>query len=156
MIIVRKGTLSVYSQFKGPNVTKEGYVRLPDNVSEVNHYLCHILNRTGPMCYQCIPGFGPSLTSVPFLCTNCTRSARYGALLYIVVEFVPITVFFLFILSFRIHITSAPMTCFIAYSQTVFILCAYNHTDEKINFIASAIDTGIMHTGLVVYSAINL
>ena len=27
--------------FKSCNVTKEGYVRLPDNVSELNHCLCH-------------------------------------------------------------------------------------------------------------------
>lgn len=145
-----------YSQFKGPNVIKEGYVRLPDNVSELNHYLCRMLNRTGPMCYQCITGFGPSLTSVQFQCTNCTKGTWYGALLYAVVEFVPITVFFLLILAFRIHITSAPMTCFIAYSQIVYILCIYNRADEKINFISSVVDSRLMQAGLVVYSAINL
>ena len=145
-----------YSQFKGPNVTNEGYVQLPDNLSQLNHYLCRTLNRSGPMCYQCIPGFGPSLTSVQFQCTNCTKSAWYRALLYAVVEFVPITVFFLLIIAFRIHITSAPMTSFIAYSQTVFIVYVYNRADEKINFIASTINARIMHAGLVVYSTINL
>ena len=109
--------------FKSRNVTKEGYVRLPDNVSELNHYLCH----TGPiyniMCYQYLPGFGPSSTSVQLQCTNCTNGAWYGALFYIVVEFVPITVFLL-ILAFWFHVTLAPMTCLIAYSQTVYLqLC---------------------------------
>ena len=148
--------LCPYCQFKGPNVTKYGYIQLPDNVSELNSYLCQVLNRTGPMCHRCIPGFGPSLTAVKFQCTNCTTNAWYGTLLFLLVEFVPITIFYLLILAFRIHITSAPMTCFIAFSQTVLMHCVYNRTDEKINFIMSVIDSRIVQVVLVVYSAINL
>ena len=145
-----------YYQFKGPNVTKYGYVKLPDNVSELNNYLCQLLNRTGPMCHRCIPGFGPSLTAVKFQCTNCTKSALYGPLLYLLVEFVPITVFYLLILAFWIHITLAPMTCFITYGQTVLIMWVYDRTDEKINFLVSVIDSRVVQIVLVVFSAINL
>ena len=88
------------------------------------------------MCHWCIPGFGPSLYSVKFQCTDCTKNAWLGTFFYLLVELVPITVFYLLILAFRIHITSesAPMTCFIAYSQ---IQQVYNRADEKSNYVVS-------------------
>ena len=43
----RKHTYTVstcsYNQPKGPNVTREGYIKLPSNVSQLNHYLCQIV-----------------------------------------------------------------------------------------------------------------
>ena len=128
-----------YSWRRGSvTVTNDGYVILPDNVSELNDYLCHPMNRTGPMCHQCIPGYGPSLTSVKFQCTNCT-SHWYGAFLYLFVEFVPITVLYLLILVFRINITSAPMTCFIMYIQLVLFELNYNRANQQVNYLLTVI-----------------
>ena len=105
-----------YFQLKGHNVAERGYIWLPSNTSELNKYMCGSMNRKGWLCKDCIDGFGPSVTSTGYKCVNCT-GVWYGVPLYLLQEFVPITVFFLIILIFRIHLASAPMTCFIMYSQ---------------------------------------
>ena len=45
-------------------VTDDNYIRLPDNVSELNDYLCGPVNRKGKLCSECIDGFGPSIFTV--------------------------------------------------------------------------------------------
>ena len=97
-------------------VTEENYIRLPDNVSELNDYLCGPVNRKGELCSECMDGFGPSIFTVTPICSNCTN-AWYGVPLYIFLEFVPITVFYIIILLFRISVTSAPMIAFVLFSQ---------------------------------------
>ena len=98
------------------NVSERSYLRLPKNVSELNDYMCTPMNRKGLVCSECIDGFGPSVFSYGFQCTNCTNS-WYGIPVYLLLEFVPITVFYLFILAFQISVTTAPMTSFVLYSQ---------------------------------------
>ena len=96
--------------------TKDNYIVLPDNTSELNDFMCGPLNRKGVMCSQCIDGFGPSVTSTGHTCSNCT-DASYGVPLYLFLEFVPITVFYFIVLLFRINVTSAPMVAFVFYCQ---------------------------------------
>ena len=70
------------------------------------------MNRKGFLCEECIDGFAVSFTSMGHKCSNCT-DAWYGIPLYLLIELAPITVFYLIILIFQVHITSAPMTCLI-------------------------------------------
>lgn len=101
------------------NVTQSIFIQLPSNITE---YMCGPLNRKGYQCSECFDGFGPSLTSIGYQCSNCT-GVWYGVPLYLFLEFVPITIFYLTILIFRINVTSAPMTSFILFSQlTLFSL----------------------------------
>ena len=90
--------------------------------SELNDYMCGPLNRKGRVCSECKDGFGPAVGSFGFQiqCSNCTASGWYGILLYMVLEIVPVTIFyFVLILVFQINITPAPMTCYIMYSQLI-------------------------------------
>ena len=105
-----------YFQLKGHNVTEPGYFRLPDNISELNDYMCGPMKRKGLLCKDCIDGFGPSVTSLGYKCSNCT-DAWYGIPLYLAVELIPITLFYLIIVILKIHLTSAPMIFFILYHQ---------------------------------------
>jgi hypothetical protein len=98
-----------YFQFEGHNL---GYIFIPDNVSELNDYKCGPMNRKGFLCEDCVDGFAVSFTSMGHKCSNCT-DAWYGIPLYLLIELAPITVFYLIILIFQVHITSSPMTCFI-------------------------------------------
>ena len=107
-----------YFELSGYNVTEPGYIRLPDNISELNDYMCGPLNRKGFLCKDCIDGFGPSVTSLGYKCSNCT-DAWYGIPLYLAVELIPITLFYLIILIFKVRLTSAPMVLYIFYSQLV-------------------------------------
>ena len=107
------------------NITKAGEVLLPEDISKLNDYMCAPLNRKGYMCSECIEGFGPSMISSymgNIICCDCRiASSWYGVTLHLSIEFIPLTVFYLLILVFRIRITSAPMICFIMYSQLMVI-----------------------------------
>ena len=106
-------------QSTGYNMSTSGYILLPRNLSLLNHYMmCGPLNRKGLVCSECADGFGPSITSFRYSCANCT-DAWYGVPLFLFLEFVPITVFYLIILVFQISVTSAPMPCFIMYAQFI-------------------------------------
>ena len=98
--------------------TDDNHIRLPKNISQLNDYMCGPLNRKGRLCSECIDGFGPSINSLGnSVCSNCT-DAWYGVPLYLFLEFVPITVFYVIILLFRINVTSAPMVAFVFFCQT--------------------------------------
>ena len=105
-----------YFKVDNHETTKDNFIRLPSNISELNDYMCGPLNRKGVMCSECIDGFGPSITSVGYTCSNCTN-VWYGVPLYLFLEFVPITIFYFIVLFFRINVTSAPMVAFVFYSQ---------------------------------------
>ena len=119
------GSCHYFQSKQGHHITEQGYVLLPDNISELNGYMCGLMNRKGPLCNQCVDGFGPALTSTGYTCSNCTN-AWYGVPLYLMVEFVPITILYFLILIFQINITSAPMTCFILYCQILFFELQYD------------------------------
>jgi len=107
----------VYSK----NIVNNRYIALPHNIS----VFCAPLNRRGLLRRDCIDGFGPSIISFGYVCANCSKS-NYGWMIYIISEFVPATVFNFAVLTFRIRITSAPMNCFVMFSQLVVI--AVNHS----------------------------
>ena len=95
-------------------------IELLQNLSELNNRICGPLNRKGLVCSECTDGFGPSVTSFEYRCANCTDN-WYGVPLFLFLEFVPITVFYIICLAFQICITSAPMPCFIMYAQIIVI-----------------------------------
>ena len=109
-----------YFQLEGHQVTdfEPGFIKLPHNISELNDYMCGPMNRKGFLCEECIDNFSVSMTSIGNKCSNCT-DVWYGTPLYITIELVPITAFYLFILVFQIHVTSPPMVSFIFYSQMI-------------------------------------
>lgn len=108
------------------NITNAGEVLLPTDLSRLNDYMCAPLNRKGYMCSECIEGFGPSMVSSytgNLMCCDCSKaSGWYGVVLYLSMEFIPLTIFYLLILVFRIRaITSAAMISFIMYCQLLII-----------------------------------
>ena len=92
------------------------YIKLPKNVTELNDYMCVPLNSKGLACSECIDGFGHSIISREFRCSDCTN-AWYGVPLYLFMEFLPITIFYFIILFFQINMTSAPMLAYVFFSQ---------------------------------------
>ena len=146
--------LAVVITKQGHHITEQGYVLLPDNMSELNNYMCGLINRKGPLCSQCIDGFGPALTSTGFSCRNCSNS-WYGVPLYLIVEFVPLTILYFLILTFQFNITSAPMTCFILYSHVIFFELQYDRRPPvgRINYQLRGTKLSILK---MVYGAMNL
>ena len=148
---------------QGYNFTKSGQILLPKHISRLNDYMCTPLNRKGYLCSECAEGFGPSMISAYMgnICCDCRKtSSWYGVTLYLSLEFVPLTVFFLFIFVFRIRITSAPMICFIMFSQLVIIafqnLVGNDHPLNQVKFTENGTLRSVSKVFLIFYGVFNL
>ena len=74
------------------------YVKFPQNVSELNSFLCSGLNRTGVMCSRCQKGLGTAIFSYSMQCLPC-MSSGLGWTLYVFLATFPTTILLLFKLS---------------------------------------------------------
>ena len=124
--IISKSPSKSFNLYQGINVTKPGYRLLPENISELNDYMCGPLNRKGYLCSDCIDGFGPSMSIFehPNHCYEC-RGAYRGVMLYLAIVLLPLTLLYLLILILQIRMTSAPIPCFVMYSQLIVIAFSY-------------------------------
>jgi len=100
------------------SILYQGYIALPPNIPDLNNVFSAPLNRRGLLCMDCIDGFGPSVVTIGYACANCTEN-NHGWMLYILSELIPATDFYFVVLTFQICITSAPMNCFVIFSQIV-------------------------------------
>ena len=128
------------------------YVKLPQNVCDLNEFMCGGLNRTGLLCSDCKPGLGPAVFSYTLHCLECLESG-YGWLLYMFLATFPTTVMFLVVLLCRIRITAAPMNAFIFGCQVIVSLIdaspsAYTDASKPTYYLAVFI--------LTVYGVFNL
>ena len=119
-----------YFQSRGFNVTRPGYVLLPNNYSDLNKFMCGPMNRKGFVCSDCMDHYGPSVTSYGYQCSKCVHNWQ-GILLYLLLEFVPITLLFLVILVFQIDLVTPPIPCFIMYCQLVYSGLHYYAADDR-------------------------
>ena len=93
---------------------------LPENVSELNDFMCGGFNREGQLCGACKKGYGPALIRYDMQCTKCSTK-NYGWALYLLLGFLPITVFYLIIVMFQVSATSGPLNVFIFSAQIIAI-----------------------------------
>ena len=99
--------------------SKGQFIEIPiKNASELNDYMCEQINRRGRVCSECIEDYGMSIISFGVVCSNCT-GVWYGVPLYLFLEFVPITIFYVIILIFKVNITSAPMVAYVFFCQII-------------------------------------
>ena len=94
------------------------YVKLPQNISHLNEFMCSALNRTGILCSHCKEGLGIPVFSYTLHCLSCLESLS-GWVLYLFLALFPTTIFFLVVIIFEIRVTSAPMNAFIFISQVL-------------------------------------
>ena len=152
-------------------VTKDGStgILLPNNISELNAYMCGPLNREDYLCNKCKSGYGPPVifesASYANVCYLCKDSwILKNLLLYLSLNFIPPTFFYFLILVFQIRLTSAPMTCFIMYSQLVVLgfykECGLELSKTVFSQIKFTINGNTLRTGtkvlLTLYRVFNL
>lgn len=137
------------------NVTEGFYITLPRNITLLNDYMCQPLNRKGFQCSECLDGFGVSVTSLGYPCSDCT-GVWYGIPLYLFVELVPITVFFVIILVYRINITLAPMTSFIMVSQLIAYAVTLSPEDQSVTRVILNEGFGLLNFVVALYGIWNL
>ena len=151
-----------YRFYYGTNVTN-GYRLLPKSKYELNNFMCGPMNRIGSyLCSDCINGFGPSMSMVehPNDCYRC-RDNWHGVILYLVIVLVPVTLFYLIILFFQISFTSAPLPCFVMYSQLTSIVFTHPWGDSseeilQIMFTEAGDLRAVTKVILVLYGIFNL
>ena len=142
-----------------PFINKKGevqgmYVKFPQNVSELNSFLCSGLNRTGVMCSQCQEGLGTTIFSYSMQCLPC-MSSGLGWILYVFVATFPTTILFLVVLIFQCHcITSGPMNAYIFVCQLV-VSIVNSHLDT-VNLFTGASFSFILRVLYTIYGIWNL
>ena len=85
--------------------------------SEINMLMCERYNRQGQLCGSCMPGYAPPVYSYYLSCVNCTTNnwAKYMA-----VSLLPVTAFFVLVITLRISATSPKLNGLILCLQLVF------------------------------------
>ena len=94
------------------------YSELPSDPDLLDEVMCGPYNRKGFLCGECIDGYGPAVYSINMKCANCSKlSTVYAVSLYLCLEFIPITVFFICVLIFRLNITAGPLLMYALFCQ---------------------------------------
>ena len=94
------------------------YSVYPSNVSELNDALCSDFNRKGSLCGSCKDGYFPLAYSYNMTCVKC-EDTWYNWIEYIVIVYLPLTIFYFIILFFQINTTSSYLLGFVVYSQVI-------------------------------------
>ena len=83
------------------NNTDRIFSELPSDPDLLNDTMCGPYNRKGLLCGRCIDGYGPAVYSLDMKCANCSKLSTFQF-------FIPITLFFIGIVIFRLNITAGP------------------------------------------------
>ena len=116
---------------------KEQVTPLP-NISDItllNEQFCSPGNRNGTLCGMCANGYGVAINSAYFDCINCSRwsywISRHGWIMYILTEYIPLTLFVCFVLYFDINPHSGISSLIVLYFQIFNLFNIYS--DEDVN-----------------------
>lgn len=78
--------------------------------------MCRVHHRTGQMCGQCEKGYAPPVYSYNLDCVECSHY-KYNWLKYIAVAFLPLTLFYIIMVIFKIGVLSKELQAYILLSQ---------------------------------------
>jgi hypothetical protein len=99
----------------------DSFIELPRKTKDLNKFLCENIKRNGTLCGNCVDGYGPTIHTLE--CVRC--DADYMWALYLLSQFLPLTLLFVLVIVLDIRVTSAPANAFIFFAQvlpTVFTL----------------------------------
>lgn len=96
------------------------YSNLPLNITLLDEVMCGNSGRAGRLCGKCKDGHHLAAYSYNMKCMKCPlSSAIHNWMAYICVAFIPLTFFFLFVLVFRINVTSPKLMSYVLLVQTL-------------------------------------
>ncbi len=96
----------------------QAYLPLNKTCQALDDYLCGARKRTGLLCGDCLDHYTVVFHSQRYLCAKC-KNVHLGWLFYLLSEFLPVTLLFLFIVTFNISLTSGDANCFILFAQVL-------------------------------------
>ena len=140
------------------NSTDRIFIELPTHPDQLNGAMCGPYYRKGLFCGRCIDGHGPAVYSYDLKCTNCSaHSLGSGVGWYLLLEFIPITLFFLFVVIFRLNITSGPLLGYVLFCQVYTFIIDKNMFIY--DYILSELNGGLkilLQTSIVLCETLNL
>ena len=98
-------------------------IQVPTNLSEINSFFCSPINRKGLLFSQCKKGYGIYFLTVGLKWAKCSLSTLIGRILYLVVQFLPVTL--LYLLIFVLDSYLPQMLHWAALSCTAISLCRH-------------------------------
>ena len=101
-----------------PTLTHTLYDLVPSNITKLNKYMCGHLNREGQLCGKCKENHSIPVYSYEMKCVHCSTSP-FNWVKYILAAFLPLTVFFILVVSCRLSATSPKLFAFVFFSQFV-------------------------------------
>jgi hypothetical protein len=118
------------------NTTNRLWSELPTDPGKLNATMCGPYNREGLLCGKCIDGYGPPAYSLDLKCVNCSRfSTGFSIFLYLLIDIVPTTLFFVCSVIFRVNVTSGPLLGYFLFCQFYLLLGFYG--SERSLYFAS-------------------
>ena len=137
------------------NHTDRMFSELPSDPDLLNDTMCGPYNRKGLLCGRCIDGYGPAVYSLDVKCADCSKISTVSAIsLYLFLELIPITLFFMCVVIFRINITAGPLLGYVLFSQ---LYCRYTYPLEKGGFVYDYILSHVsIPLRIVIYSSLTL
>ena len=106
-----------------PNYRSTSYCRSHNEIKTkqpeaLNDEMCGYLHRTGQLCGSCMKDYGPPIYSYTIKCVKCPKSKfNVNLLKYIIVAFLPLTVFYFIIVVVKLSVTSSSMVVFVLVNQ---------------------------------------
>ena len=107
-----------FYNFVRPTQTHTLYDLVPPDIMKLNNYMCGQLNREGQLCGRCKENYSIPVYSYEMKCVQCSTSP-FNWILYILAAFLPLTVFFVLVVSCRLSATSPKLFVFVFFSQFV-------------------------------------
>ena len=123
---------------------------LPSNAGDIEKYVCGV-TRQGTLCTKCNHNYSVYFHSKSFSCRE-NNNCKYGILLYITSELLPLLAIFTFITVFDVHFTSGYLNGFILYAQMLDSLVVTARGTTKLSLAASVL-TSIYQ---LIYDSLNL
>ena len=102
------------------------YYLVNPNKSNLNHDACDQFNREGRLCGRCKDGYSPLVYTYILSCVNCSN-ARFNEVKFIGAAFIPLTMFYFFVVFFKFNANSPALQAYILGAQMVGapIVCRY-------------------------------
>ena len=98
------------------------FSELPGDPNLLNDAMCGPYNRSGLLCGRCIDGYGPAVFSFDRKCADCSEhSTAYAIIFYLSLKLIPITLFFMCVLFFRLDITAGPLLGYVFLCQVYLV-----------------------------------
>ena len=111
------------------NNTNRMFSELTTDPDQLEDKMCGPYNRKGLLCGECIDGYGPGVYTLDSKCANCSKFSTISAIcLYLLVDIVPITLFFICVVMFRLNITTGPLLGYVLFCQEFSVSLEFDPT----------------------------